>query len=71
MSIAANRFKKIYAALCWNQNIARVAKEDDGANILVIPTNFVEREGAFKIIDSWLKAEFKAGLYQRRLEMID
>ena len=71
MSMAANRFKKIYAALCWNQIVARVAKEDDGANVLVIPVDFVKREQVFEMVNSWLEAEFKVGLYQRRLEMID
>src|SRR5690349_2241095 len=36
MVMAANRFKNIYAALCWNESIARMAYEDDGANVLVL-----------------------------------
>ncbi|MFA6263907.1 MAG: ribose 5-phosphate isomerase B [Candidatus Babeliales bacterium] len=70
-SIAANRFKGIYAALCWNVDIARSAKEDDNANVLVLPADFVNAELAISIIDVWLKSEFKGGMYQRRLEMID
>lgn len=71
MSIAANRFRGIYAALCWNTEIARLAKEDDGTNVLIIPATFVTSELAFAMIDVWLKSEFKAGRYQQRLEMID
>jgi ribose 5-phosphate isomerase B len=70
-SIAANRFKGIYAALCWNVDIARLAKEDDNANVLVLPSDFVNAELALSIIDVWLNSEFKGGMYQRRLEMID
>ena len=33
MSIAANRYKKIYGALCWNETVARVAREHDCANV--------------------------------------
>jgi len=71
ISIAANRYKKIYAALCWGQDIARVAREDDLANVLVLPADFVSTEQAFEIVEGWLSAEFKAGEYQERLDMID
>jgi ribose 5-phosphate isomerase B len=71
MSIAANRYHGIYAALVWNTELARMAKEDDGANVLVLPAGFVSNELALEMIDIWLKADFKEGIYQRRLEMID
>lgn len=69
--IAANRFKGVYAALCWNSDVARMAVEDDGANVLVLPADFVSEEQAISIIKAWLQSTFKGGLYQRRLEMID
>lgn len=69
--IAANRCAGIYAALCWNKEVARMAKEDDGANVLVLPADFISAQEAYDIVDVWLRAEFKGGLYQRRLEMID
>jgi ribose 5-phosphate isomerase B len=71
MAIAANRFKNIYAALCWNVDIARLAKQHDGTNVLVLPSDFISAEQAFAMIDVWLTAEFKEGVYQRRLEIID
>jgi len=71
VTIAANRFKKIYAGLCWNEDIARVAKQDDGINVLVLPADFLTSQQAFDIITTWLKTEFKAGVYQERLHMID
>lgn len=69
--IAANRCKGVYAALCWNPEVACMAVEDDGANVLVIPADFVSAEQAFAIVQAWLTAEFKGGVYQRRLDMID
>ena len=71
ISVAANRFSKIYAALCWNKEVAKMAKEDDGANVLVLPANFVTTKESFEIIKSWLDAKFKGGVYQKRLEMIE
>jgi ribose 5-phosphate isomerase B len=71
VSIAANRFKGIYAALCWNRAVAQIAKEDDKANVLVIPADFVSTPEAFAIVKAWLDATFKGGRYQERLTMID
>ncbi len=70
-SIAANRVPGIYAALVWSQEVARVAKEDDGANVLVLPADFVSVQIAIEIIKTWLGASFKGGHYQDRLDMID
>jgi ribose 5-phosphate isomerase B len=71
MSIAANRFAGIYAALVWNNDIARRAREDDNANVLVIPADYVSNEEALAMIQAWLGATFKGGRYQERLTMID
>lgn len=71
MSIAANRFKKIYAALCWNKDVARFARQDDNANVLILPSEFVDDDLAFLIIESWLNSEFKGNEYAKRLELID
>ena len=71
MAIAANRNKKIYAALCWNADVARIAREDDCANILVLPADFLDVEVASAIVKTWLFTQFKGEHYQERLEMID
>lgn len=71
VAIAANRFKKIYAALCWDPEVAKHAREYDGANVLAIPANFVTQELTIDIINAWVGAEFKGGVYQKRLDMIE
>jgi ribose 5-phosphate isomerase B len=71
VSIAANRFKGIYAALCWDPEVARHAREYDGANVLALPANFVEPELTIDIVNAWTGAEFKGGIYQKRLDMIE
>ena len=71
MSIVANRFKGIYAAVVWNEKLARKSKEDDRANILIIPSDYVHNEDIIKIIKVWILASFKGGRYQERIEMID
>ena len=71
MAIAANRFKKIYAALVWNSTIARLSKEDDNSNILVLPADFISNEDSLEIIEAWLKASFKGGHYLERIKMLE
>ena len=69
--VAANRFKKNYAALCWNADVARFARQDDGANVLVLPADFLSEDKVFEIIKAWLLAQFKGNEYQARLKIID
>ena len=71
MSIAANRLPGIYAGLCWNEVVAKLAKEDDGVNVLVVPADLILFEDAFLIFKTWLDAKFKEGRYKERLLMID
>ena len=71
IAMAANRFKKIYAAVCWNVDSAKLAKRDDALNILVLPADFVTIDLACEIIKTWLETECKDGVYQQRLKMID
>lgn len=71
MSIAANRFSGIYAALVWNASVARMSREDDKSNVLIIPSDFVTIDDAITMIDAWLFATFKEGRYQQRIALID
>ncbi len=71
MVVAANRFKGIYAGLACSEDMARVSREDDNINVLVIPSDFVTAEQAVDMINAWLQATFKRGRYQERIDMID
>ncbi len=71
MSIAANRFKKIYAGLAWNEEIARLSREDDNANVLVLPSDYVSNELMVAMVHAWLAASFNEGRYEQRIAMID
>jgi len=70
MSIAANRFPGIYAALAWNVDVARVAREHNNANILVLPADFVTIEEALAMVTVWHNTEFLGGHYQKRIDAI-
>lgn len=71
MAIAANRFKGIYAALAWNEEIARLSRESDKSNVLVLPSDFISDEQAVRMIQVWLPARFAGGRYQERIDQID
>lgn len=71
MAIAANRYKGIRAGVAWNDRVAKMAKEDDNINVLVLPSDFISHEKLIPLIDSWLYAEFKGGRYADRISMLD
>lgn len=71
MSIAANRYKGIYAALCWSEAVATSARADDNANVLVLAANEINTELAVKLVQLFLETQFKEGVYRKRLCMID
>ena len=71
MSIAANRHPGIFAALCWNEAIAKKARADDNANILILPADEIDTALAIEITRGFMNTDFKEGVYRQRLCMID
>ncbi len=70
MSILANKFPGIRAALVNDVYTARMVKEHNDANILVIGGRVVGKGLAREIVRIWIKAEFQGGRHQRRLDKI-
>ncbi len=70
MQIAANKVPGIRAALAWNEETARLAKQHNDANILSVPARMISEEEAEKVIKSYLEAEFEGGRHARRVEEI-
>ena len=71
VSIAANRFAKIYAALCCSPEMAKIAREHDCANILALSSDFVSHGLTIKTVQAWLESNFLGGKYQDRLDMLE
>lgn len=71
VSIAANRFSGIYAALCWSPEVARAARKHDNANVLALSAEFTSQEMVIEIVKTWVETEFSGGIYQKRLEMLE
>ena len=70
ISIAANKFKGIRAALCGNVFSAKMTKEHNNANIICLGGRVTGRELAFMIVDAWLDAEFQGGRHSNRIAKI-
>ena len=71
MSIAANKFSGIRAALVWNEQVAYTAAAHDNVNILVFGTDFLSLEQIISCIRMWENTQFLGGRYQERLEQIE
>ena len=71
MSYAANRHRGVRAAVAWNDEVARLAREHNDANVLVLPARFVSEEDAVRILRTWLDTAFEGGRHARRVAAID
>jgi len=70
MSIAANRFPKVRAALCSSVRLARLSRQHNDANVLCLGADFVSAADARRIVGAWLKAEFAGGRHARRVRKV-
>ena len=70
VSMAANKHKGIRAALCWSEEITKLARQHNDANIISIPARFMSLETSIQIIKTFLTEPFEGGRHQRRVEKI-
>ena len=70
-NMTANKHKSIRSALCWNSQIAALARQHNNANILSLPARFISLDEVKEIVDLFLSTEFEGGRHQRRIEKID
>lgn len=70
VAITANKYKEVRAALCWNKELANLARAHNNANILCIPSRFITEENLLNIVESFLKTPFEGGRHQRRVDKI-
>ena len=71
ISMAANKHKNIRAALCWNSEIAILARNHNDANIVSLPARFISFEEAKAIIDSFISSSFEGGRHLNRVNKIN
>lgn len=70
VAMAANKHEGVRAAICWNEELAALAREHNDANVLCIPSRFIAYELAEKITDKFLQSKFEGGRHERRVNKI-
>ena len=70
MSMAANKFNNIRAGLVYNSEVAKLIREHNDANILVLPGRYMDIHEAKKCVDNFLSSSFEGGRHTRRIKKI-
>jgi ribose 5-phosphate isomerase B len=71
IAMSANKHKGIRAALCWNPEIAVLARQHNDANVLVLPARYISKEEAIECVNVFLSTVFEGGRHSDRIEKID
>jgi ribose 5-phosphate isomerase B len=70
VAITANKHQGIRAALCWNEELAALARQHNDANVLAIPARFVGYDLAEIMAKTFLQTDFEGGRHQNRVSKI-
>lgn len=70
INMTANKHPGIRSALCWNEEISRLARAHNNANICALPGRFISESEAELIVRTFLETPFEGGRHQRRIDRI-
>lgn len=70
IGMTLNHHQGIRAGLCWSEEIGKLIKQHNNANVLVMPARFISFDEVLKITDAWLNEEFEGGRHQTRIDKI-
>jgi ribose 5-phosphate isomerase B len=70
VAITANKHQGIRAAICWNEELAVLARSHNNANIVCIPARFISIDEAKKIVEAFFTTEFEGGRHATRVGKI-
>lgn len=71
MAITANKYKEIRAALSWNENVAKLARQHNNANVLCLSSREVSEDLNYKILKTFLTTTFEGGRHLLRVQKIN
>ena len=71
VAITANKHANVRAALCWNHDIAALARQHNNANVLALPARFIDQATAFDLIATFFDTPFEGGRHERRVRKIN
>lgn len=70
IAMTLNKHRGVRAAICWNSELAELARLHNDANCLVLSARFISTETALEVLDAFLKTPFEGGRHERRVEKI-
>ena len=70
ISMVANKYKNVRAALCWTPEIAELAIKHNNANILALPARYITDQEGLQILNTFLSTELEGGRHERRVNKI-
>lgn len=70
INMAINKHQGVRAAICWNEELAALARQHNDANVLTLPARFIEEDLALKITEAFLDHDFEGGRHARRVNKI-
>jgi len=70
VNMVVNKYKHVRSALCWNKEIAELARKHNNANILALPARFIDDSIAIEIVTVFLNTTFEGGRHQVRVDKI-
>ena len=70
VAITANKHQGIRAAICWQKDIAELARKHNNANVLCIPARFISLQLTLDIIDTFINTSFEGGRHEERVNKI-
>ena len=71
VSMVANKYNGVRAAICWNKELASLSRQHNNANILSLPARFLSSKEAIEIVDVFLTTAFEGGRHERRVNKIN
>ncbi len=71
VSIVANKFKGVRAALVVDEKMAELSRKHNDANFLALGERMLDEKNIYKILDVWLNTEFEGGRHERRVKKIE
>lgn len=70
ISMTANKHQGVRCALCWETEIAELARLHNNANIIALPARFISKEAAIEMVDTFFSTEFEGGRHANRVNKI-
>ncbi len=70
VAMTANKHQTVRAAVCWNEDLASLARHHNNANVIAIPARFISKDEAVKLVDIFVHESFDGGRHQRRVDKI-